>query len=119
MAVNVFTELAPKDVLFLGEAALRTLQISCVSILAGSLFGVLFGWMMAAGNKLVAFIVNALLDIFRSVPLIIQLILFDSFISILGFPLPAFVSGTIVLSIYTAAVVAHVARGGLEGVPIG
>ena len=119
MAVNVFTELSPKDILFLGEAAFRTLQISFVSILVGSSCGVFFGWMMAAGNKVISFIVNAILDVFRSVPLIIQLILFDSFISILGFPLPAFVSGTIVLSIYTAALVANVARGGIEGVPIG
>ncbi|MGH1543022.1 MAG: amino acid ABC transporter permease [Arenicella sp.] len=119
MAVNVFSELAPKDILFLGEAALRTLEISGVAIAVGSFFGVAFGWMMSAGNKVVSFIVNAILDVFRSVPLIIQLILFDSFISIAGYPVSAFVSGTIVLSVYTAALVANVARGGIDSVPIG
>ncbi|MGH1426624.1 MAG: amino acid ABC transporter permease [Arenicella sp.] len=119
MAVNVFTELAPKDILFLGEAALRTLEISAVAISIGSIIGAICGWIMAEGNKVVTFLVNAFLDIFRSVPLIIQLILFDSFISIAGYPLPAFVSGTIVLSIYTAALVANVARGGVETVPVG
>lgn len=119
MAVNVFTDLAPKDILFLGEAALRTLEISVVAISIGSIIGAICGWVMAEGNKVVTFLVNAFLDIFRSVPLIIQLILFDSFISIAGYPLPAFVSGTIVLSIYTAALVANVARGGVETVPIG
>jgi polar amino acid transport system permease protein len=119
MAVNVFTELAPKDILFLGEAALRTLEISLVAITIGSLLGAACGWTMAECNKYVTFLVNAFLDIFRSVPLIIQLILFDSFISIAGYPLSAFISGTIVLSIYTAALVANVARGGVESVPIG
>lgn len=119
MAVNVFSDLQASDLLFLGEAALRTLEISVVAISIGSFFGVIFGWIMSLGNRFVSFIVNALLDIFRSVPLIIQLILFDSFISILGYPLPAFVSGTIVLSIYTAALVANVARGGIESVPLG
>jgi polar amino acid transport system permease protein len=119
MAINVFSDLQPKDILFLGEAALRTVEISILSITCGSLIGVVFGWLMSLGNKLIAFLVNAILDIFRSVPLIIQLILFDSFISILGYPLPAFVSGTIILSVYTAALVANVARGGIESVPIG
>lgn len=119
MAVNVFTDLAPKDILFLGEAALRTLEISAVAITVGTLFGIAFGWLMSAGNAIVTFIVNAILDIFRSVPLIIQLILFDSFISILGYPVSAFISGTVVLSVYTAALVANVARGGIDTVPVG
>jgi len=119
MAVDVFSSLQPKDLLFLGEAALRTLGISAVSISVGTVFGVVFGWLMSVGNRFATFIINAILDIFRSVPLIIQLILFDSFISILGYPLPAFYSGTIVLSVYTAALVANVARGGFESVPSG
>ena len=119
MTANVFTELAPKDILYLGEAALRTLEISAVAISIGTIIGTLCGWLMAEGHKVSTFIINAFLDIFRSVPLIIQLILFDSFISIAGYPLSAFVSGTIVLSIYTAALVANVARGGVEAVPVG
>jgi len=119
MAVDVFSNLQPKDLLFLGEAALRTLNISVVAISIGTVFGVAFGWLMSLGNRFATFIINLLLDVFRSVPLIIQLILFDSFISILGYPLPDFYSGTIVLSVYTAALVANVARGGIEAVPPG
>lgn len=115
--VAVFGDLQPQDLLFLGEAALRTLLISIVAITTGTVAGVVFGWMMAAGNRAVQFAMNALLDVFRSVPLLIQLILFDAFVSIAGFPMPAFWSGTIVLSVYTAALVASVARGGIESVP--
>ena len=119
MAIEVFSDLRTSDLLFLGEAALKTLNISLVSIVMGTVFGVIFGWLMSLGNRFATFLINAILDIFRSVPLIIQLILFDSFISIVGYPLPAFISGTIILSIYAAALIANVARGGIDAVPLG
>ncbi|MGS2717440.1 amino acid ABC transporter permease [Eionea flava] len=115
--VQVFGDLQPSDLLFLGEAALRTLEISIIAISVGTIFGVIFGWMLNAGNLAVRMIVNGFLDVFRSVPLIIQLILFDSFIAIAGYPLPAFWSGTIILSVYTASLVAQVARSGIDAVP--
>ncbi len=58
------------------------------------------------------------LDAFRSVPLIIQLILFFNFFPIVGIPLDPFTAGTFVLTIYTAALVANVVRGGIEAVGI-
>ncbi len=117
--VQVFGDLQTSDMLFLAKAALKTLEISIAAITTGTLFGIYFGWLLSEGRFLVRFIVNGLLDIFRSVPLIIQLILFDSLISIAGYPLPAFWSGTIILSIYTAALVAQVGRAGVDAVPIG
>lgn len=117
-SVQVFSDLQASDLLFLGEAALRTLEIAIVAISVGTILGVIFGWLLNAGNFFVRAIVTSLLDVFRSVPLIIQLILFDSFIAIAGFPLPPFWSGTIILSVYTAALVAQVARSGIEAVPL-
>ena len=61
---------------------------------------------------------GAILDIFRSVPLIIQLILFYNFFPIIGLNLSPFTAGTIVLIFYTSALVAAVARGGIDAVPI-
>jgi len=116
VAGSAFTDLAWIDLLFLAKGAIGTLKISAISILVGTIVGIILGWMLAAGNIFVRLLVNSLLDVFRSVPLIIQLILFDSFVSIVGFPMPAFWSGTIVLSVYTAALVAMVARAGIEAV---
>jgi polar amino acid transport system permease protein len=115
--IQVFGDLQPKDLLFLGEAALRTLEISAIAISAGTVLGIIFGWMINEGNIIAKWVTNSILDVFRSVPLLIQLILFDSFISIAGYPLPAFWSGTIILSIYTSALVAQAARSGIESVP--
>jgi polar amino acid transport system permease protein len=63
-------------------------------------------------------ILSLILDLFRSVPLIIQLILFYNFFPIIGLPLSPFVAGTIVLIIYTASLVAQVARSGIEATPL-
>ena len=115
-AGNAFTNLSWVDLIFLGEAAIRTLQISIVSIFFGTVIGIVLGWLLTTGNIFVRFAVTSILDVFRSVPLLIQLILFDSFVSIAGFPMPAFWSGTIVLSVYCAALVAMVSRAGIEAV---
>lgn len=113
---SAFTALDWGDVLFLAEATIRTVLISAIAIAVGSFLGVLLGWILAAGGFAVRSATIGILDIFRSVPLLIQLILFDSFIAIAGYPMAAFWSGTIVLSVYCAALVAMVARAGIESV---
>jgi len=104
------------DLWFLGEAALRTLWISVVSITLGSLLGMLFGWILYEGKLVAALTLAPFLDVFRSVPLIIQLVLFYNFAPIVGLNLDPFGSGAVILTIYTAALVANVARGGIEAV---
>jgi polar amino acid transport system permease protein len=111
-----FTSLRWDDLWFLAEAALRTLIISITAITAGTLIGVVFGWLLTLRNLLLNAGIMSVLDVFRSVPLLIQLILFDSFVAIAGFPMTAFWSGTVVLSLYTAGLVAMVAKSGIEAV---
>jgi hydroxyproline transport system permease protein len=59
-----------------------------------------------------------LLDIFRSVPLLIQLILANSFIPILGLKATPFAVSCIVLSLYTSAYCSEIVRGGIQAVTI-
>jgi len=73
---------------------------------------------LAEFNRYVTFILNLVLDVFRSVPLIIQLILFYNFFPIIGLPLNPFAAGTIVLTIYTSSLVAQVARSGIQSTPL-
>ncbi len=114
--INFFSGFSFNDLLFLGEAAGRTILISILSITIGTIFGCLFGWILQVSGTAGAVSVGAFLDIFRSVPLIIQLILFYNFAPMIGLSLDPFASGVIVLSIYAAALVANVARGGIEAV---
>ncbi|VAW23030.1 ABC transporter, permease protein (cluster 3, basic aa/glutamine/opines) [hydrothermal vent metagenome] len=117
-AVVFFTGFQLRDIWYLAEAAGRTLLISIISITVGSLLGCVFGWMLYSSKWLGAITLGLVLDAFRSVPLIIQLILFFNFFPIIGVPLDPFTAGTFVLTIYTAALVANVVRGGIEAVGI-
>ncbi|NOC92399.1 amino acid ABC transporter permease [Ruegeria sp. HKCCD6604] len=114
--VSFFSGFTINDLWFLGEAALRTLWISVLSISIGTLLGVVCGWILYEGKLAAALTVAPFLDVFRSVPLIIQLVLFYNFAPIVGLNLDPFASGVVILSIYTAALVANVARGGIEAV---
>ncbi|MEP3244888.1 MAG: amino acid ABC transporter permease [Sneathiella sp.] len=114
--ISFFSGFQASDLLFLGEAALRTLWISALSISIGSAFGCVFGWATQASPRIVSTLIDTVLDIFRSVPLLIQLILFYNFFPIIGWNLGPFGSGVIVLTLYTSAMVSNVARGGIDSV---
>ena len=114
--ISFFSSFALNDILFMAEAAWRTLLISVISISIGTLLGTIFGWMLYEGRYLAILLVAPILDVFRSVPLIIQLVLFYNFAPIIGFDLDAFESGLVILTLYTAALVANVVRGGIASV---
>jgi polar amino acid transport system permease protein len=113
-----FTGFQVSDLGFLAEAAGRTLLISVLSISVGTVLGCGFGWLLSVSRWAGAATLGLVLDAFRSIPLIIQLILFFNLFPIIGFPVNPFVAGTFVLVFYTSALVAAVARGGIEAVPI-
>jgi len=114
--ISFFTGFGLNDIWFMAEAAWRTLLISIVSISLGTLLGAIFGWILYEGRIFATLLLAPILDAFRSVPLIIQLVLFYNFAPIAGLNLDAFESGVVVLTVYTAALVASVARGGIEAV---
>jgi len=116
-STSVFTSFQFSDIGFLTEAAGRTLLISALAVSIGTVLGCFFGWILSVARIAGAVTLGAVLDVFRSVPLLIQLILFYNFFPIIGFNLSPFVAGTIVLIFYTSALVAAVARGGIDAVP--
>lgn len=111
--MEFFTGFQPSDFWYLTEAAGRTLLIAAVSISLGTILGIVFGWILSASGWAGAVLLNPVLDVFRSVPLLIQLVLFFNLFPIVGIPLDPFSAGTIVLTVYTAALVANVARSGI------
>lgn len=115
--ISVFTAFHASDLWFLTEAAGRTLLISVAAISIGTVFGCVFGWILSVGRITADVTLGVFLDMFRSIPLIIQLILFYNFFPIIGFNLDPFAAGTVVLVLYTSALVAAVARGGIDAVP--
>lgn len=117
-SVQFFTAFQPSDIWFLTEAAGRTLLIATLSISVGTVLGIFFGWVLSVSRWVGAGSLGLILDVFRSVPLIIQLILCFNFFPIIGLSLDPFEAGTVVLVFYTSALVAAVARGGIEAVEL-
>lgn len=114
---SLFTPLSWNDTSFILAGVWNTVVISLVAIILGSLLGVIVGFIRSESNKYVNFLLGSVLDILRSVPLIIQLILFSTFVGAMGYPLEPFVAGSLILSLYTMAFMSEVFRSGFDSVP--
>jgi hydroxyproline transport system permease protein len=111
------TSLTWNDVLFLLQGAVTTLTITFWAVLGGTILGMLFGLIRATAPWWVNAPIGFVLDILRSVPLLIQFVLANSFKSILKLQISAFTVGCVVLALYTAAYCAEIVRGGILAVP--
>ncbi|MGQ0566587.1 MAG: amino acid ABC transporter permease [Gemmobacter sp.] len=111
------TGLTLNDMLFLAKGAAVTLAITGVSVLFGTALGIVFGTFKAQVSALVAAPLTFVLDVLRSVPLLIQLILFNAFQSIAGLGWSPFLVACVVLSLYTSAYCTEIVRGGIDAVP--
>ena len=106
-----------KDFLFMVQGAGITLALTLLTGAAGTLVGFLVGWARTAPARAVRYLLVGYIDVIRSVPLIIQFILLNSFVAILGFPLDPYLSGFITLTLYIGGYVAEVVKAGIESVP--
>lgn len=110
------TSLTISDLLFMLQGAWVTLQLTAAAMLLGTLAGVLCGLLRAALPR-ASLPLAWVLDVFRSVPLLIQFVLFNSLKSIAGLDISAFAVGCLVLGIYAAAFCSEIVRSGIQAVP--
>ena len=112
------TALTFNDLLFLAKGAGMTLAVTAVSVAAGTGMGVIFGVIRAQFGPYWSAPLTFVLDIFRSVPLLIQLVLANAFQAIAKFGWEPFTTSCVVLSLYTAAYCTEIVRGGIDAVPV-
>jgi polar amino acid transport system permease protein len=112
------TAITFNDILFLMQGAGWTLMITAIAVFFGTILGVIFGVYRAVVPWWASIILGFLLDIFRSVPLLIQLVLVNSFVPMFGLKLSPFAVSCIVLSLYTSAYCSEIAKAGVQAVPI-
>lgn len=110
------TSFSWNDLLFLLDGAWVTLKLTFWSIILGSFSGLLFGLLRALLPR-ASLPLAWVLDVFRSVPLLIQFVLFNSLKSIVGLNISAFSVGCIVLGVYAAAYFTEIVRSGVLSVP--
>ena len=111
------TALTMADLGFLAQGAAMTLAVTVVSVIAGTVLGIVFGVIRNQAGTYWSLPLTFLLDIFRSVPLLIQLVLGNALQSILKLGWAPFTTSCVVLSLYTAAYCTEIVRGGIEAVP--
>ena len=106
-----------QELLLMLEGAGVTLKITFYAVLGGTLMGLVFGLVRAVAPWWINWPLGGILDVFRSVPLLIQLVLVNSFKSILGFSASAFVVSCVVLAFYTSSYCSEIVRAGVLAVP--
>jgi hydroxyproline transport system permease protein len=95
-----------------------TFVLTIISGFFGTIMGFLVGWARTTPNRILYHALGTYVDVIRSIPLIIQFVLFNSFMAIAGYPMDPFISGILTLSVYISGYVAEVAKAGIDSVPI-
>jgi polar amino acid transport system permease protein len=111
------TAMTWNDLMFMLRGAGVTLWITAIAVAGGTALGVAFGVIRAAISPWFTWPLAFVLDVLRSVPLLIQLVLVNSFQAIAGWGWSPFVTSCVVLALYTAALCTEVVRGAISAVP--
>jgi polar amino acid transport system permease protein len=112
------TALSVNDLVFLAKGAGVTILVTAISVVIGTVLGIIFGVIRTQIGPVLASPLTFVLDIFRSVPLLIQLVLSNAFIGmVLQIQISGFIVACMVLSLYTSAYCAEIVRGGIDAVP--
>lgn len=111
------TDFARTDLWFMLQGAGMTLALTFWAVLGGTVMGFGFGLLRAVAPWWINASLGVVLDVFRSIPLLIQFILANSFKSIVGLDLSAFTVACVVLALYTSAYCAEIVRAGVLAVP--
>ena len=96
-----------------------TIQASFLSLLCGSILGILVVAVRVAPFAPLRALAATYIYIIRGTPLLIQLFLIYFGLPSLGLNLPAFTAGVIGLTINSSGYVGEIVRGGIEAVPKG
>ena len=103
------------DIPFVLTGIWHTLLLTLLATVFGTLIGILVGWLrhesIAARLAL-----GPLVSVLRSIPLIIQFILVNSFFAMAGFAMSPLLIGLIVLSLYMGMLTSELVRSGLQSI---
>lgn len=116
-AVPFYSGFTSQDFLFMVQGAGRTMLLTVLAGLLGTIVGALLGWIRAHRIPAIHQVLGAYIDIIRTVPLIIQIIVVNSGASLLGAPVTPFSTGLLVLSTYMSAFTSEIVMAGILSVP--
>lgn len=94
-----------------------TLVLSLIAFIFGGIVGMLITMMRISKSRIVKGVASFFISFVQGTPLLMQLfIIFFSIPILLGFDVPAFLSASIALTLYSAAYLADIWRGSIESI---
>jgi len=115
-SVPLFSGLQYSDATYLLAGAGHTLWLALWAIVLGTLLGFLMGWLRSV-SRIGNAIIVVLVDVSRSIPLLIQLIVANAALAAFRYPLSPFACSAVVLTVYMASFCSEIYKGGFEAVP--
>ncbi|WP_054899371.1 MULTISPECIES: amino acid ABC transporter permease [unclassified Pseudomonas] len=105
------------DLSFVLTGIWHTVLLTLLAAFFGTLLGGVIGWAREQ-SAVVRVALAPLVDLLRSIPLIIQFVLVNSFFALSGVPISPLTVGVIVLSLYMGVLTSELVRSGLQSVRI-
>lgn len=101
------------------KATVLTLQISCISLILGLIFGMILGVIRTIGNPAAKSIINVFVAFCRGTPAAIQIYATFFLLPRFGIDLPIFAVGVIALTFNSVGYQVEIVRGALESIDKG
>lgn len=115
--LDFLINVAPGYLPALLRGALVTVELSVISIVLGTSLGLLVAMGRMSSSRLLRYPLNAYVEVWRNVPLIVQLLLIYFSLPQVGIRLPAFTAGVVGLSLNLAAYLSEVFRAAILSIP--
>jgi len=96
-----------------------TLLLGLVSVVAGLVLGLIIALVRLYASRPIRLIAVVYIDLFRSIPLLVLLILVYFALPFIGISLSPFASAAVALTIVSSAYTAEIFRAGIEAIPRG
>jgi len=101
------------------DGAWLTVQISVVSIVIGTAFGVLVGLALTYGPRFLRWPTRLYVDFIRGTPVLVLVLAAFYILSVIGIQLTAVQAGIFALAVFCSSHVGEIVRGALEAIPKG
>jgi len=105
------------DLLYLFDAASKTMMMAIIAIVMSTFVGVIGGVASVLGGRLVEMLVLAAVYFLRGIPILVQLFLVYFGLPFFGFRVSPYTVAIIAISLHMGALVVEVVRGALVALP--
>lgn len=101
------------------EGFIRTIEASIVSILLGTVLGLVIGILLVYGPLVLRLLCRVYVDVLRGTPVLVLILASFYIPSVAGLQLSAFQAGLLALTLFCGSHIGEIVRGALQSIPVG